>query len=77
MPPTAGHQPSDFVNVSFDLARPDPAVAAVASDDGKLDLSDPITVLSSLFRGTGLLPAPGWDGAASFDPTPDQLFCDE
>ncbi len=50
--------------------------AADANDDGSLTLTDPIVMLNFLFLGTEVLRAPGskypW-----FDPTPDDLTCDE
>src|SRR5262249_28209894 len=51
--------------------------AADGNDDGKIDISDAIAVLQSLFEGALSLPEPGADGEAGFDPTSDQLFCEE
>jgi hypothetical protein len=50
--------------------------AADANDDGAVDISDSIWTLLSIFRGGSEPPAPGTfiDG---FDPTPDDLFCEE
>ncbi len=46
---------------------------ADANDDGVLDISDPVRILTMLFSGTGPLPAPypqaGWDLSA------DELKC--
>jgi hypothetical protein len=50
---------------------------ADAEDNGRLDISDPITMLMSLFAGAGALPPPGAGGLAGFDPTADDLLCNE
>jgi hypothetical protein len=42
-----------------------------ANDDGKLDIGDPIFLLSFLFRGARPMPAP-YPGAGT-DPTPDGI----
>lgn len=47
--------------------------AADADDNGELDLTDSIYVLSSLFLGGKPLPAPA--GTVGLDPTPDGLGC--
>jgi hypothetical protein len=48
-----------------------------AEDNGVLDISDPIAMLMSLFAGTGPLPPPGINGLAGFDPTADDILCNE
>ena len=44
-----------------------------ANDDGKIDVSDAITLLRHLFGNAGSLPEPF--GACGEDPTPDGLSC--
>lgn len=48
--------------------------AADANDDGRVNISDPVITLISLFLGGPELPAPS--GEPGPDPTPDGLGCD-
>jgi hypothetical protein len=47
--------------------------AGDANDDGRLNISDPIFTLDSLFRGGKSMPPPYPEAGA--DPTADDLFC--
>ena len=49
--------------------------AADADDNGRVNLTDPISILQMLFVGSGPLPAPG-PSVAWFDPTADELSCE-
>jgi hypothetical protein len=48
-----------------------------SDDDGRLAITDAITILLNLFGGQGPLPPPGTDGRAGFDPTGDDLLCND
>ena len=47
--------------------------AADANDDGRIDISDPVKTLGSLFLGEGSLPPP--HSARGPDPTDDEMRC--
>lgn len=59
------------------FAGPQPACldAADSDDNGRVNISDGLAVLFSLFRGSGPLPLPGPE-VAWFDPTQDLLSCE-
>ncbi|HZN58941.1 MAG TPA: hypothetical protein VFD71_12755, partial [Planctomycetota bacterium] len=48
--------------------------AADADDNGRLEITDPIRILSFLFLGGDALPPPF--GVTGPDPTPDDLDCE-
>ena len=58
-----------------DVELPTCPDAADSNDDGIVDVSDPLASLSMLFLGGPALPAPGL--VAGFDPTADNLLCEE
>ena len=56
------------------LGAPGPSCpdAADSNDDGRIDISDPVSTLNFLFLGTTPPPEPGPDDCGK-DPTPSQL----
>jgi hypothetical protein len=49
--------------------------SADANDDGGVDITDAILILSSLFEGDTTLPQPY--PVVGFDPTADEFICSE